>query len=158
SGLHVPLLIHFPEIHKDMAPERAGGTTDRIVTFVDFAPTILSLANIEIPEHMQGEAFLGLQESAPREYAFAFRGRMDERIDMVRSVRDKNYRYIRNYMPHKIYGQYLEYLWKAPSMASWENLYKEGKLDEVQSRFWKSKPVEELYDTHADPHNVINLA
>jgi len=158
SGLHVPLLIHFPEMHQDFAQEKAGSTTDRIVSFVDFAPTILSLADIEVPEHMQGRAFLGRKETAPREYAFSFRGRMDERIDMVRSVRDKQYRYIRNYMPHKTYGQYLEYLWKAPSMASWERLYKEGKLDEVQARFWEEKPAEELYDIHADPHNVYNLA
>lgn len=158
SGLHVPLIIHFPRMYQDLAPEKAGNSTDRIVTFVDFAPTILSLAHIDIPVHMQGNAFLGKAQARPREYAFAFRGRMDERMDMARSVRDKKYRYIRNYMPHKIYGQYLEYLWKAPSMASWEKLYKEGKLDEVQSRFWKKKPVEELYDIHADPHNVVNLA
>jgi len=158
SGLHVPLIIHFPEMYQDLTPEKAGSSTDRIVTFVDFAPTILSLANIDIPEHMQGQAFLGQQQGPPRDYAFAFRGRMDERIDMVRSVRDKKYRYIRNYMPHKIYGQYLEYLWKAPSMASWEKLYREGKLDEMQSRFWEGKPVEELYDVNADPHNVKNLA
>lgn len=158
SGLHIPLIIHFPEMYKELAPEEPGTSTDRLVTFVDFAPTILSLASIKPPEYMQGKAFLGPHEAIPREFAFGFRGRMDERIDMVRSVRDKKYRYIRNYMPHKIYGQYLEYLWKAPSMPSWEKLYKEGKLNEVQSRFWEKKPVEELYDIQADPHNVINLA
>jgi hypothetical protein len=83
---------------------------------------------------------------------------MDERSDLVRSVRDNQYRYVRNYMPHKIYGQYLEYLWKAPSMKSWETAYRNGELNEVQSAFWKPKPVEELYDVHADPHNIRNLA
>jgi hypothetical protein len=107
---------------------------------------------------MQGEAFLGGQEGPEREYAFGFRGRMDERFDMVRSVRDKKYRYIRNYMPHKIYGQYIEYLWRAPSMQSWEKAFKAGELNEVQSKFWGPKPVEELYDIEADPHNIHNLA
>jgi N-sulfoglucosamine sulfohydrolase len=158
SGLQVPLIIHFPECYKELAPDVPGASTDRIVTFVDFAPTILSLANIDVPPYMQGQAFLGKQQTAARDFAFAFRGRMDERIDIMRSVRDKKYRYIRNYMPHKIYGQYLEYLWKAPSMASWERLHKEGTLNEVQSRFWNTKPVEELYDVQADPHNVLNLA
>src|SRR5690606_27318334 len=158
SGLHVPLIIRFPKMYKDLAPVEAGASTDRLISFVDFAPTILSLANIAIPSHMQGQTFLGKQQAEEREYAFAFRGRMDERVDMSRSVRDKKYRYIRNYMPHKIYGQYLEYLWKAPSMASWERLHKEGKLNELQSRFWNTKPVEELYDVQADPHNVVNLA
>ena len=158
SGLHVPLIIHFPEMYQELAPVVSGKSTDRIVTFVDFAPTVLSLANINIPEHMQGKAFLGRQKAAPREYAGSFRGRMDEKIDMSRTVRDKKYRYIRNYMPHKIYGQYLDYLWRAPSMGSWEALYHEGKLNEVQSRFWEEKPAEELYDVQADPHNVVNLA
>jgi hypothetical protein len=83
---------------------------------------------------------------------------MDERIDMSRSVRDKEYRYTRNYMPHKIYAQYLEYLWRAPSMPSWEKAYWSGELNEIQSKFWETKPVEELYDVEADPHNIRNLA
>ena len=158
SGLHVPLIIRFPEKYKHLAPAMAGERTDRIVTFVDFAPTILSLTGIKIPEYMQGQAFLGAQQSAPREYAPAFRGRMDERIDMVRSVRDKKYRYVRNYLPHKIYAQYIEYLWRAPSMQSWERAYRANELNEVQAKFWGAKPVEELYDVEADPHNIHNLA
>lgn len=158
SGLHVPLIIRFPAKYAHLAPGKAGSSVDRIVTFVDFAPTVLSLAGIKPPAYYQGSAFLGEAIGVPRDYAYAFRGRMDERFDMVRSVRDKQYRYIRNYMPHKIYGQYLNYLWKAPSMGSWEKAWKEGKLNEAQSAFWKPKPPEELYDVEADPHNIRNLA
>jgi N-sulfoglucosamine sulfohydrolase len=158
SGLHVPLIIRFPKQYQHLAPGRPGSRTDRIVTFADFAPTVLSLAGIPAPDDMQGTAFLSEQQTAPAPYAFSFRGRMDERIDMVRSVRDKKYRYIRNYMPHKIYAQYIEYLWRAPSMQSWEKAYRAGELNEVQSKFWESKPAEELYDVEADPHNVHNLA
>lgn len=158
SGLLVPLIIHFPEMYKHLEPVEAGTSTDRIVTFVDFAPTVLSLAGLPVPGYMQGHAFLGEQQTGPQQYAFAFRGRMDERIDMVRAVRDQQFRYIRNYMPHKIYAQYIDYLWKAPSMRSWEKAFLEGKLNEVQSRFWKAKPVEELFDVRNDPHNINNLA
>lgn len=158
SGLHIPLIIRFPEKYRHLAPGDPGSTTDRIVTFVDFAPTILSLAGIAPPEYMQGTAFLGAKQGKPREYAFAFRGRMDERFDMVRSVRGRKFRYIRNYMPHKIYGQYLNYLWKAPHMASWENAWRKGQLNQVQSAFWNPKPAEELYDVETDPHNIHNLA
>lgn len=158
SGLRIPLIIRVPEKYAHLAPGPAGSKTDRLVTFVDFAPTVLSLANIPAPKYMQGKAFLGHHEQSPREYAFSFRGRMDERNDLVRSVRNKKYRYIRNYMPHKIYGQYLEYLWKAPSMVSWEKAYHAGELNEVQSRFFREKPAEELYDIEADPHNINNLA
>jgi len=83
---------------------------------------------------------------------------MDERYDCVRTVRDSRYIYIRNYMPHKIYGQHLAYMWETPTTRVWEKLYQEGKLNEVQSRFWKAKPYEELYDLSADPDEIENLA
>lgn len=158
SGLRVPLVIRFPEKFKHLAPGAPGSTTDRLVTFVDFPPTILSLTGIQPPGYLQGKAFLGEKKVNADPYAFSVRGRMDERLDMVRSVRDKKYRYVRNYMPHKIYGQYLEYLWRAPSMPSWEAEWRKGTLNEIQSAFWKPKPAEELYDVEADPHNVNNLA
>lgn len=158
SGLHVPLIVRVPKKYAHLAPKAAINKTDRIVTFVDFAPTILSLAGIKIPEYLQGQAFLGDQQVREREYGYSFRARMDERIDLVRSVRDKQYRYIRNYYPNKIYAQYIEYLWKAPSMKSWDSVYKTGQLNEVQSRFFNTKPPEELFDCEKDPDNIYNLA
>nr|WP_295921280.1 sulfatase-like hydrolase/transferase [uncultured Dyadobacter sp.] len=158
SGLHVPLIVHLPPKYAHLATQKQGSVSDRLVTFLDFAPTILSLADIRVPDYMQGGAFLGKQQKPEPAYAYGFRGRMDERIDMSRSVRDKKFRYIRNYLPNKIYGQYLEYLWRAPSVKSWEDLYKAGKLNAVQSKFWEPKPAEELFDVTADPHNIRNLA
>jgi hypothetical protein len=125
---------------------------------VDLAPTLLSIAGIPIPEWMQGHAFLGKQKTPDPEYAFMFRGRMDERYDMVRAVRDKQYRYIRNYMPYRIPGQHINYLWKAPSMQSWEQAYLQGKCNDMQSAFWEPKSSEELYNTEKDPWEVHNLA
>ena len=158
SGTHVPMIWRFPEKYKHLASGQPGDRLDRLVSFVDLAPTMLSLAGQQIPDYMQGKAFLGEQQSAPRDYVHLFRGRMDERIDKVRAVRDKQYRYIRNYMPHRIYGQYIEYLWRAPSCRSWEKAYLEGQCNAAQSAFWEEKPVEELYDVAADPWEVINLA
>lgn len=158
SGLHIPLVIRVPEKYQELRPGEPNTRTDRLVTFADFAPTVLSLAGIDIPDYMQGQAFLGPQTAEARDYAYAFRGRMDEVYDMGRSVRDKQFRYTRNYMPHRVYGQYLEYLWRAPSMQSWQDAYAAGELNEAQSAFWESKPPEELYDITEDPHNVHNLA
>jgi len=158
SGLHIPLVIRFPEAYRHLAPSEPGSTNDRLVTFVDFAPTLLSLVGVPVPDYMQGNAFLGEQAAEPQPYAYNFRGRMDERFDMVRSVRDKQYRYVRNYLPHKIYAQYIEYLWRAPSMRSWEEAYLAGQLNDVQSAFFQEKPAEELFDVAADPHNINNLA
>ncbi|MGC3946246.1 MAG: sulfatase-like hydrolase/transferase [Chryseolinea sp.] len=158
SGLHVPLIVRIPAKYKHLTENSSGTVTDRIVTFLDFAPTVLSLAGVKPPLNMQGTAFLGNFAGAHSRYGYGFRGRMDERIDLSRTVRDKKYRYVRNYLPHLIYGQHLHYLWLAPSTRSWEEAYNSGKLNATQSAFWREKPAEELYDVGADPFNINNLA
>jgi arylsulfatase A-like enzyme len=159
SGLHVPLIVHVPERFKHLAPKQyaAGATTDRLVGFVDLAPTLLSLAGVAPPAWMQGHAFLGKFEAPPQPYLFGFRGRMDERCDMVRSVRDRRYVYVRNYMPHLIYGQYLAYMFKTPATQAWKRLYDEGRLAPPKTYFWEPKPSEELYDLETDRDEVHNL-
>lgn len=159
TGTQVPFIIHIPEKFKHLWPaETTGSEVDRLISFVDLAPTLLSIAGITIPAFMQSQAFLGEQKSADPEYAIMFRGRMDERTDLIGAVRDMQYRYIRNYMPYRIYGQHIDYLWNAPSVSSWQQTCLEGGCDEIQSAFWNTKPAEELYDTENDPWEVINLA
>lgn len=159
TGTHVPFIVRIPEKYKYLFPaEKTGSKVNRLVSFVDLAPTLLSITGIPVPEFLQGNAFLGKQKTEDPEYAFMFRGRMDERYDMSRAVRDHKYRYIRNYMPFRIYGQHLEYLWRAPSIRSWEQAYLNGECNETQSIFWNTKPVEELYDTENDPWEINNLA
>ena len=158
AGTRVPMVIRFPEKFRHLSAQPPGSRTDRLVEFVDLAPTVLSLAGIQKPAHMQGRAFLGKYRESGADYVYCFRNRMDERCDMMRSARDKRFLYIRNYFPHRIYGQHLWYLWRAPATRAWEKAYKEGKCNAVQSRFWQTKPAEELYDIQNDPHNVNNLA
>ena len=160
SGLQVPLIIHIPEKWKHLASSnyQANTKSDRQVGFVDLAPTLLSIAGMKPPSHMQGHAFMGKHEAPIQMYGYGFRGRMDERYDMVRSVVGKRYIYIRNYMPHKLYGQHVGYMFVTTTTQVWKRLYDEGKLNEVQSHFWKTKPAEELYDLEKDPDEVNNLA
>jgi uncharacterized sulfatase len=159
SGLQVPFLVHIPEKWKHLAPDNMiVGKTDRLVSFVDLAPTLCSLAGVKPPEWMQGHGFLGSQAAPPQKYLFGFRGRMDERTDLVRSVRDNRYIYIRNYMPHRIYGQYLDYMFKTPTTKVWHDLYAAGKLKPPQTYFWERKPIEELYDLQNDKDEIHNLA
>ncbi|MEX0647245.1 MAG: sulfatase-like hydrolase/transferase [Balneolaceae bacterium] len=155
-GLHVPLIVYFPPKYKHLAPDEKR--TDRLVSFVDFPATLLSLAGIEPPEFMDGEPFLGEYETEPREYLHIYRGRMDERYDLSRGVRDSEFLYVRNYMPQRIVGQYLWYLWRAPTMQSWEEEHKKGNLNEIQRQFFEPKPSEELYLISDDPYSVNNLA
>lgn len=159
SGLQVPLIVYFPEKFRHLAPKeyRPGEATDRLVSFVDLAPTLLSLVGAEKPQWMHGRAFLGPKEEAPHEYVYGYRARMDERFDLCRSVRDKQYLYIRNYMPHLPYGQHLAYMFQTPTTVVWKRLFDEGQLHPVQARFWQRKPPEELYDTATDPDQINNL-
>jgi arylsulfatase A-like enzyme len=158
SGTHVPLIIRFPKKYRDLAPANPGTRIDAPVSFVDFAATVLSVAGVDVPKHMQGHALAGRAKSSPQQYAFSFRNRMDERYDMVRTARDNRYRYLRNYMPHLIYGQHVDYMFRMRSMAAWEKAYREGRLSAPQTFFWEEKPAEELYDLHSDPYEVKNLA
>ena len=159
SGTHVPFIVRIPEQYKHLYPAKeVNSKVNRLISFVDLAPTLLSLIGTPIPDYLQGNAFLGEQKTEDPEYAFMFRGRMDERYDMCRAVRDHKYRYIRNYMPFRKYGQHINYLWTPPSMQSWERDFLAGKCNETQSIFWNTKPVEELYDTENDPWEVNNLA
>jgi len=160
SGLHVPLVVFIPEKFKDLRPPeyKPGGKSERLVSFIDFAPTLLSLAGVQPPDWLQGHAFLGKYIAPPQQFLYGFRGRMDERYDLIRSVTDGRYVYIRNYMPHLIYGQHLDYMWQTPTTRVWEKLHQDGKLTPVQDAFWNRKPPEELYDLQTDPDEVKNLA
>ncbi|MBN1158792.1 MAG: sulfatase-like hydrolase/transferase [Bacteroidales bacterium] len=159
TGTHVPLIIRIPEKYKYIYPaKKPGQKIDRLVNFVDFSPTFLSIIGIPIPDFLQGDAFLGAQKTKDPEYTFMTRQRADERYEMMRAVRDKQYRYIRNYMPFRIYLQHHEFLFGAPSAQSWEDAFRAGRTNEVQSRYFRTKPVEELYDTENDPWEINNLA
>lgn len=159
TGTRVPMIIRIPERYKHLYPASGPGEkVERLVSFVDLAPTLLSLIREEAPAFMQGNAFLGSYQVNEPEYVYMFRDRMDERYDMVRSIVDGRYRYTRYYNSNRIWMQQLEFLWRAPSMQSWEREYLAGRCNEVQERFFKPKPVEELFDTENDPWEVHNLA
>ncbi|HRY50213.1 MAG TPA: sulfatase-like hydrolase/transferase [Candidatus Paceibacterota bacterium] len=160
SGLHVPLVVYVPEKYRRLAPKEyaPGAQSSRLVSFVDLAPTMLSLASLKPPHYLQGRAFLGPYEASPSRYLHGFRGRMDERYDLVRSTRNARYIYIRNYMPNKIYGQHIGYMFQTPTTQIWKKLYDNRQLAPPQTFFWEPKPIEELYDLQNDPDEVFNLA
>lgn len=159
AGLHVPLIVRFPAKYQKWSPGEPGSVCSRLVSFVDFAPTVLSLAGVATRPHMQGKAFLGPQAAEPRQYVYAIRDRMAERYDTVRVVRDKQYQYMRNYMPQLSWSQFVSYTEEMPTMKVWRRLAEAGQLNAVEARYFSpTKPVEELYDTTADPHQIHNLA
>jgi uncharacterized sulfatase len=160
SGLRVPLLMHFPEKWRHLAPAgyAEGGELTQLVDFTDFAPTFLSLYGLEIPGWMQGRAFAGQRRAEPRRYVFGMRDRMDERYDPVRSVSDGRWVYVRNFFTHRPAGQRVAYQFETPMTRAWHRLAREKPLPEAQAAFWKPHPAEELYDLENDPDEVKNLA
>ena len=164
SGMRVPFVVYVPEkLRADFAPQEysPGGRSQRPIGFVDLAPTMLSIAGIEAAEFMQGHAFLGPKQVAIEdqpEYLFGFRERMDERPDLSFSVRDKQFVYIHNFMPHLPAGQKLQFQLITPTTRKWLEMFEAGELNPVQARFWQPKAIEELYDLKADPDETNNLA
>ena len=157
SGTHVPLIIYFPPKWRHLAPAAPGSRIKEPVGFVDFAPTILSLAGVKIPDYMMGRAFAGPAKAQPNEYCFCTRDRMDERYDMMRSLMNYRYLYIHNYCPELPYVQWLTYQFQARGYQSWAREAAAGRLTHATAQFWGEKPTEELYDLVADPDNVHNL-
>ncbi|HNS22612.1 MAG TPA: sulfatase-like hydrolase/transferase [Sedimentisphaerales bacterium] len=158
SGLHVPLLVRVPSRYQSATAFAPGGREDRLVSFVDFAPTVLSLAGVSIPSHMQGMPFLGRASSA-REYVVGAASRVDEAYEMARCVRDQRFKYIRNFLPHLPYVQPSDYCDRAEIMQELRRVAASGGMAGMEGLLWQpTRPVEELYDTLADPNEVRNLA
>ena len=153
SGIKMGLLVRWPKNFKPCS------INDDLVEFIDLGAAVLSLAGVQIPQYFQGIPFLGESSGKKREYIFAARDRMDERYDIIRAVRDKRYKYIRNFMPFLPYAQNIEYMDQMPTMKEMRRLNAEGKLNDIQNLFFrKTKPLEELYDITTDPNEINNLA
>lgn len=158
TGTKIPFIVHAPEKFQHLLNYKMGDRTDQIIDIVDLAPTLFYLTGIEKPSHMHGQNIFSASANDNKQYTYLYRGRMDVRIDLVRALRDKQFKYIRNYMPHRPNGQHLGYLWKAASVRSWEQACEQNRCNEAQQRFWQPRPAEELYDTKTDPWEVNNLA
>jgi len=159
SGTHIPLIVRIPEKFRAADQGKAGAIDDRLVSSIDFGPTVMNLVGAPVPEYIQGRPFSGPNLPKPRDYIFGARDRMDERYDIIRSVRDKRYRYIRNYEPWKNYYQYMNTPEKGATMKEIRRLDAQGKLPPAAELFMaERKPVEELYDLETDPHEIRNLA
>uniref|UniRef100_UPI00384A61F3 sulfatase family protein n=1 Tax=Neorhodopirellula lusitana TaxID=445327 RepID=UPI00384A61F3 len=160
SGLQVPFLLHVPDSFKSLAPSDylPGGLSERLVSFVDMGPTAISLAGAEVPANMQGTPFCGPLDGEAKEYLFGYRGRMDERLDMVRSCTDGRFVYLRHFYPDRPYLKHISFMFETPTTRIWKEMFDEGLLNEIQAKVWQTKPEEELFDLQSDPDEVVNLA
>ena len=154
SGLRLPMIIRFPNKY------RAGAIDSQLISFIDFKPTLLSLSGINPPDYIDGRAFLGQYEDPmKRSYIHGGGDRFDAKRDMIRAVRDKRYKYLRNYKPDQPYYLPVAYREQMPVMKELLRMRDAGELDEFQAQWFReTKDEEELFDCEKDPHELHNLA
>lgn len=151
EGLHVPLVISGPGIER-------GTVRKDVVEHIDIAALSLAAAGIEIPSHMQARDILA-KDYKPRRAVFAARDRCDETVDHMRAVRTPDYKYIRNFLPKRPYLQPCAYKDAKAILIALRDWNEAGKLNDTQKLVFRDeRPEEELYDVHADPHEINNLA
>ena len=159
TGIKVPLIIEFPEKYKHYSPAKAGAFSDELVNFIDFPPTVLSLTGIDPPKYMQGNPFLGQYRKNSNDYVISIRDRRDEVLMFSRSIRTDKYHYIRNFLPHSPRMQRNFYSEITPIRQELRRLDNLGLLQSNEDWLMEdSVPVDELYDTETDPHELNNLA
>jgi len=160
GGIHIPLIVRWP------GKLKAGQVYDHMISAIDISATVLRLAGVKPPRHVEGKVFLervakGVWKPVEkRDYIIAARDRCDETIDRIRCVRTQRYKYIRNFMPERPYTQLNRYKERSyPMLGLMKELHAEGKLTPVQALFMAPrKPSEELYDIQSDPYEIHNLA
>ncbi|MHC4996643.1 MAG: sulfatase-like hydrolase/transferase [Planctomycetota bacterium] len=156
EGIRVPLIAWFG----DATPHAThrGKTRADLVSHIDIAATSLALAGIDIPGYVQGQDLFA-DDFTPRRFAFAARDRCDETTDIIRAIRTQRYKYIRNFRNFRAHAQPNQYKDGKEIVQKMRSLHTAGKLNELQARpFAPTRPIEELYDLVADPHETVNLA
>ncbi|MFN7933526.1 MAG: sulfatase [Bryobacteraceae bacterium] len=153
KGVHVPMMLRWPGVTKP------GTVNEDLTLSLDMTATSLMAAGIPIPEQFHGTPLVG-PKAKKRDFLFTARDRCDMTVDRIRSVRDKRFNFIRNFMPERPYTQYNEYILKSyPTLTVMKQLHEQGKLNATQQLFMvPRKPDTELYDLQNDPHEVNNLA
>ena len=161
SGLHVPLVVYIPEKWKHLVPYERGSKVNAFVSFVDFGPTVLNLAGVNIPDQVDGNPFLGKgvtkTTNENRQTAFGYADRFDEKYDFVRSFRKGKFKYIRSYQPFNFDGLHNFYRYKMLMYSEWKDLYQRNQLNDLQGQFFQKRAAEQLFDLEQDPHETRNL-
>ena len=155
TGTRVPLILHMPPRFQDKYGMRGGSIDTRLISSVDWAPTILNLAGIRIPDYMHGSSLLNKEYD--RKYVFSHRDRHDELNDWQRAVRDNRYKYIKSYMPDVAGGDPLAFRDAMPMMGVMRQMFENGTLDATQRLWFEPVGQERLYDVATDPYEVNDL-
>jgi N-sulfoglucosamine sulfohydrolase len=159
TGLHVPMIIHWPKNFPDPRGFEKGTANHDVISLLDITATTLDIAGVTKPRGMQSRVFLGKHTEAPRTYAFSARDRIDETVNRIRSVRDQRYHYLRNYMPQQSFASLNRYKEKCFAVKPlMRQMLRDGSLTGPPAELFQPLPPEQLFDTESDPHEIRNLA
>lgn len=159
SGTLVPMIAQVPEKWRVDGQAAPGSVSDQLINLIDLGPTVLNLAGIKVPDNMYGQPFLGKDLPKARDYIHGARDRIDERFDMVRSVRDGRFRYLRNFNTWRPSLQHIQYAETSVVRKEMRRLNASGELHAESAQFLNpTRPFEELYDIKTDPWELKNLA
>ncbi len=159
TGLRVPMIIYWPEALETPHNYKPGTVIDDIISLLDITATTLEIAGVPRPLSMQSRVFLGKHSDTPRSYAFSARDRIDETVNRIRSVREKRYHYMRNYIPGQGFASLNRYKEKCFAVKPlMRELHARGQLTGAAAELMEVLPYEQLYDTWSDPHEINNLA
>ncbi|MEX2336767.1 MAG: sulfatase [Fulvivirga sp.] len=161
SGTKVPLIAWFPEKWRHLAGMPLPAESDRLVSFIDFAPTIFNMVGIEAPNFMEGKAFFGPgsdKRKNQKKYVITFRANLEHTFTPVRGITDGRYKLIWNYQSAYPNGARQKYQWQMPAHHAWDVANRKNNLNEVQKKFWLPTATFELYDLQMDAQETRNLA
>ena len=162
SGLHIPLVVRIPGNFKHLVDAERGTENPGFVSFIDFGPTVLNLAGLEVPSDMDGTPFLGkgttVKEVSQRDTSFGYADRFDEKYEQIRTLRIGNWKYMRSFQPYYPDGMQNNYRYKQLAFREWRELFNKGELNQAQIQFFQPKSAELLFDLSIDPHEIKNLA
>lgn len=159
AGIRVPLIVSWPGVIK---PDTR---TDAMVSWVDILPTLIEIAGGSAPQGIDGMSFASVlrgEKSEHREEIYTTHsGDGNFNVYPMRSVRDRNWKYILNLHPEFQYNTHINRANNVDGAGYWTSWLSAAKDDPdaaaTVGRYYE-RPREELYDLSNDPHEQRNLA
>ena len=140
-GVHVALMVRMPPGTAPPQPRREPG----LVSHVDLVPTLLDLAEVDIPEDVQGMSFAGTLRNAspPGRHEVFLEKTYHADYDPIRAIRTESHKYIRNFEPR-------------PKLALPPDLESSSTRRGMGDAHLAPRASEELYDLDSDPTESTN--
>ena len=148
TGIRVPMLAKWID-------DTCRGNTNQLVSFVDFAPTVLDAANIESEFLFEGFSFFKKDQ---RKYIYAATDRFDSTTDIRRSIRGRDFKLIYNGDTTTPIFRQINYRQQMKTMQVLDSLHLNQQLNTYFNNwFAKNKDRFELYKVSEDYYETNNL-